>query len=225
MVDSDSDKAPKIKQPSPHRRWRPRGKEVLEVIQGLATKYGVWTLIGIGAWLWLRQHDARVRAEALLQVRTDSIEVVRKDLETATSIVRELTDSLNEKDRRLKNAETARRVADAKLAAQGTDIAARLASTLDASQRAKLDSVVQTYEARISIYDSQLRNTAALLAEARAINIKQDSIIDEQRRLNDKLFGDWQKAEKRANPGLIEKIIDIAPWAVGAYLIGRIQPK
>lgn len=223
MADSNSNEAPETEQPSSHRGWRPRGEKVLEVVQGLATQYGAWALLGVGAWLWLRQHDARVRAEALLQIRTDSIEVVRADLKSATSIIRQLTDSLNEKDKRLKNAETARRVADAKLATQGADIAARLASTLDVSQRAKLDSVVQTYEARVSAYDSQLRNTATLLAEARALNAKQDSIIDEQRRLNDKLFGDWQKAEKRANPGLIEKIIAIAPWALGAYAVGRLQ--
>ena len=179
-------------------------------------------------WLWLREHDARVREAAAAQRSQDSL-VAAVAAVRAEAATRHTADSLatlravRERDAALARARAeAVRTADSLgkllvgLAAAAPDTLRPLLYRILAEWTAHLDADLQERSAADSAIAERDARYVALeatyAADLAAVNRQLDEALRQLRAAN-----------ARARPGLLRRAVMILPWAAGAYAAGRLS--
>ena len=188
----------------------------------------VLVLVG---WLWLREHDARVREAAAAQRSQDSL-VAAVAAVRAEAAVRYTADSLAaQRAVRERDAALARARADAARTADSLGkLLVGLAAAAPESLQPLIDRMLADWTAHL---DADLQERAAAdsaLAErdARYVGLEGAYAADlaaVQRQL-DEALAQLARANARAAPGLLRRVWGALPWiggaAAGGYVVGRV---
>lgn len=188
-------------------------------ISNLWTKLAVGLALVVVGWLWLREHDARVRYQALAQVSRDSVLVVKARLDSVLTTRAHQDSALAWARSRVDSANReANRVATEALKRTVTAVD-KLKVTLDSAQKQQLDSVVAGYDTQITALRSQLSEGAKLLAltQERLDSAKSD--VQQLREFNNELVKKLDKLTDASRPSLSQRVGRLLPWAVVAGLI------
>jgi len=172
---------------------------------------------------WLRAHDGQIRANALAQVRADSLALV--------------LDSVAARDGRLARADSQLAQHEA---ADRTRLAASRAALVVASRRAdstghRLDSVLQalpdTAPLAIAITDERRLRVSCTVAleDCGALNLtltaRTDTlaaVIAELRPALERTKELWQAAEQRSRPGFFGRLRIGLPFAAAGVIVGAL---
>ena len=172
---------------------------------------------------WLKAHDGQIRANALAQVRADSLALV--------------LDSVAARDGRLARADSQLARHEA---ADRIRLAASRAALVVASRRADstghvLDSVLQvlpdTAPLAIAISDERRLRVSCTVAleDCGALNLtltaRTDTLaaaIAELRPALERTKGLWQAAEQRSRPGLFGRLRIGLPFAAAGVIVGAL---
>lgn len=188
-------------------------------ISNLWTKLAVGLALVVVGWLWLREHDARVRYQALAQVSRDSVLVVKARLDSVLTTRAHQDSALAWARSRVDSANReANRIATEALKRTVTAVD-KLKVTLDSTQKQQLDSVVAGYDTQITALRSQLSEGAKLLAltQERLDSAKSD--VQQLREFNNELVKKLDKLTDASRPSLSQRVGRLLPWAVVAGLI------
>jgi hypothetical protein len=184
----------------------------------------VLVLVG---WLWLREHDARVREAAAARYSQDSL-AAAATTDRAEREARYAAKFLTYEAARRRAASelvAARRTADASaagltrlldsLAAMAPDTLSAFVSRIladwtahldaDLAERAAADAALAMRDARIVALE------AAYGADLAAVNAQLDEALRQLARAN-----------ARARPGLLRRALAALPWIAGGYVVGRV---
>lgn len=186
-------------------------------------KYAPWLLAVLVAALWLKAHDASVRADALAEARRDS-------LETALASVERVTLRLAAADSALAVHEAADR---ARLAASRRALA--VATAQRDSTAAVLDSVLLTLPDTAPLHIAITRERDYGVACRGALNACTDLALTLTARI-DTLTAErdllrpaltrttylWREAEKRRNPSLFGRLRIALPFVIGGVAIWEL---
>lgn len=189
------------------------------------TKVPAWiwlVLIGSGtALLWIKQHDALIKAEAIAQIEGAKADSLRTMLASRDSIMAKQDSLIAIQTEAIKSQQV--RLAQASVDAQNQtgSAVATLRSQLSEAMKPLLDSVTKGYEKQLEIKNQQIdaeRKINSLLL----IQISQrDSTLAAVRRLNESLSAQLSLANKRVSKSLKDKAVDALPWVFAGYLVGR----
>lgn len=185
----------------------------------------VWAVIGIaiGAVLWLRQHDNAVRAEERAKVAAQASDSLKQEVEKRDSALAKQDREIEVQRTALVKTQQSLATKEASAKRETSAAVATLRSQLNDEMKALLDSVINGYNRQLAVKDSmiqveqRMRQLADSQAAARA---KQ---IESLRRLNESIEAALAIERKRGNRTLVQKVIQIAPWAAIAYGAGRLQ--
>lgn len=197
-------------------------------VQTAAVTLAVVLVLVLAGWLWLREHDARVRADVAAQRSEDSLATVIATERRERAAERH-ADSLRAAARIAAADRTAFRArADATIAAGRyavllDSLAAMAPDTLEGFvQRMRAgwlevqhrqDSALAAADARVAVRDLRI---AELEADSRAALAACDAQVDEAMRQLD-------AANDGARPGLLERARQIVPWAAAFFVAGRLM--
>jgi hypothetical protein len=192
-------------------------------MKALALRYAPWLAAALIGFAWFRAHDAKVRADAVAQVRGDSLKAalaVGDSIRGALQVKALALDSL-------KRVANVRYVAQRGALAQAQSRADSTASVLDSV----LASLPDTAQLHIAITNERQAGAACSVALSGCDSLRvlltaevanRDSAIavlepslESTRRL-------WAAAEKRASPGFFGKLRAGLPWVAGGLIVGAL---
>lgn len=189
---------------------------------------GLAVLIGV---LWLKWHDAQVRATVLLVQRDSVLEVRRQEI-AAVEVGRLATAAEHAKLRLQLEAANQRSAAhDSVLRMTAGRLDSALHAVIPADLKPLLDSLIATYEGRLAGKDSTISRQDLALRDALGDQTACDSAAGKLRGLADDYKDQAAAWRRRAQPGLLRRIAQGLPWAAGGagavalvVLVGQATP-
>ena len=178
------------------------------------------TAVAAGGVLWLRQHDATIRAETLAEEsakRADSLAIIVKrdsfELADRDKISAEQTALILQQQKEIL-------AAGIKAQAVTNAAAQALREQLSVELIPLFDSVEAGYKKQIALKDEQIAAQLRITDLANQRIADRDSVIVGLRRLQASLEAEVVVANKRAKRSLLARAGEVAPWVIGAYVLG-----
>lgn len=182
---------------------------------GFLSRVPVWAWIvagGAGAgFIWLREHDARVRAEGRAETLAKQVDSLATEAAVAKLIVVQ-KDSAVAIQKTVIAAQQKQIEEVAAVAKRQTQIAVNsLRETLDSAQRIALDQITEGYDNQLRFKDSLLAAQARLTRLAEEQVAVRDSAYRKLEQASNVVYDAWQVEKKRASPSLASKIVRAIP--------------
>ena len=192
------------------------------VVPKWAIPVGGVVLAGLVGFTWLREHDARVRAEGraeTLSAQVDSLRAVAEDA-VAQVASKDSAVALQKGVIALQQKQLDEIIVVARRQTQAA--VASLRDELDDRQNAMLDTITAGFERQLAAKDSMHAAQVRLTALAYAQVASRDTALAKIQQASSVVYDAWQAEKKRASPGLITKAIRAIPvvaTAVGITLL------
>ena len=175
--------------------------------------------------MWLKEHDARMRAEGRAETLASQVDSLQDVAQTALGAVQKLDSVAAQQQTKI--AEQQERLRQtAALARKQTEAAtSSLRESLDSSQKVMLDIVVNGYEEQLRAKDSLYAAQVRLTTLAKAQIVSRDSAYKALQQASNVVFDAWQVEKKRANPSFIAKAIRLVPVVATAVAVTLIADR
>lgn len=177
--------------------------------------------MGVG-FLWLREHDARVRAEGraeALAKQVDSLETVASN---ALRDVAALDRTVGAQKIVLAAQQKQIEEVGVKARRQTQAAVSSLREELDDRQRTLLDTITAGYEKQLDAKDRMYAAQAQLTALANAQVASRDTALAKIQQASRVVYDAWQAEKKRASPSLMSKVVRALPVIAATALVTHL---
>lgn len=182
-------------------------------------------LAGLVGFTWLREHDARVRAEGraeTLSLQVDSLRTVAKDAIEQVA-AQDSTVAVQKSVIQLQQKQLDEVLIVARKQTQAA--VASLRDELDDRQKAMLDTITAGFERQLAAKDSMYAAQVRLTALANAQVASRDTALAKIQQASSVVYDAWQAEKKRASPGLITKAIRAIPVVATTVVVTLIADR
>lgn len=170
--------------------------------------------------IWLRQHDAAVRADVKAEILSGAVDSLKDELSSRDSLLI-LRDSIVMKQKSVieqQQEDLARQELQTNQATMAA--VARVRGQLTEELKPLFDSVTTGYERQIAIKNEQLLAEHKLTLLYYAQLETRDSVISSLRRLNESITAKLEIAERQTHKSLTKQIVDALPIVAAGVIIG-----
>lgn len=163
------------------------------------------------SWLWLHEHDKRVRADANTEIMTDSVKLVTHKLAT-------LSDIIKDSDRKSKQSQDSlvaeiqlHKKAEAVVTKHTEALIAQVRQAVAQEHQAEFDSLITTYDTRLAEKDSMFAAQVRLTQLAESRVIVRDSAIEGLKQANATIYNAWRQLKNAKQKSLRQRVISALP--------------